>query len=268
MKVTSKRLFKDELGRINMTFSTVSYAELDSSWNCRKMQAPFTRIYLIDSGEARIICNNEVIPLIPGNAYILPAGLDFESECNGRMTKIFFHISILRYNKYDMLNGCHKCIVLKDKRELIEKIKKLLEEESVNSVLMIKSNILSLVAQGIEQEGIDLGDIEEYSATVKTAIKIVESDLKASLKVSEIAEKLYISESRLQKEFKKEVGVPIGKYIDDRLMLRAESMLREKSHTVKEISDILGFCDQFYFTRKFTKRFGSSPSSYKKKLYT
>lgn len=266
MKITSNRLFIDELGRINMTFSSVSYAEVDSSWNYKNLKSPFTRVYLIDSGEAQIELNGKKIPLIPGNAYILPGGLNFSCECESFMSKIFFHINFLRYNKYDMLDGCKKCIVLKNKRPLIEKLKGLLNNESINSALTIKSELLSLISEAIEQEGIELGDIEAYSPAVKKVMKMINEGLKASLKVPEIAEKLYISESRLQKEFKNEVGVSIGKYIDDRLMLKAEAMLREKAYSVKEISDALGFCDQFYFSRRFSQRFGVSPTIYKKKL--
>ena len=267
MKITSNSLFKDELGRINMTFSAVARADVDSAWTANKMKAPFTRIYLIDSGSARIICRGEVIELVPGNAYILPAGLDFSSECDEFMSKVYFHVNILRYDKYDIFNECNNCIILKDKRELIEELKILLKTETMNSVLTVKSRILSLIAEAIEQENISLGDIEKYSSSVKNALKFIETNLNATLKVSKIADVLYISESRLQKDFKKEIGVSIGKYIDDRLMLKAESLLREKSYSVKEISDTLGFCDQFYFSRRFTQRFGISPTSYKKKLY-
>ncbi len=267
MKVTSKRLFTEELGRINMTFSAVAYAELDSSWSMKKMKAPFTRIYLVDGGKARVMYNGETIDLVPGNAYILPAGLDFSCECEEFMSKVFFHVNILRYDKYDIFNECHKCIVLKDKIALTEKMKGLLNKDTINSVLTIKSEVLALVTQAIEQENINLGAIKEYSQLVKKVLKMIEAELTASLKVPELAEKLYISESRLQKTFKEEVGVSIGKYIDDRLMVKAEAMIREKHYSVKEISEILGFCDQFYFSRRFAQRFGVSPASYKKKIY-
>jgi AraC-like DNA-binding protein len=182
------------------------------------------------------------------------------------MSKIYFHVNVLRYNNYDILNGYNKCITLKGKEKEIAEIGRLLKVNSINAVLQVKSHVLSMLSEAIEQEGIELGKIEEYSKSVKKAISLIDKHLNANLRIPDIAEKLYISGSRLQKDFKREVGVPIGKYINDRLMFRAQTMLCDPNILVKEVSDELGFCDQFYFSRKFSQYFNVSPLTYKKKI--
>lgn len=267
MKTVQNALFTKEIDRINMTFSTVSYAELDSCWEFETLGAPYTRVYLVESGEAKIWCDGEEITLSGGNVYIIPANTPFSCKCENFMNKIFFHINVLRYNNYDILDGYKKCIILKDRRDEIGRAKELFSKDDVNSVLAMKSIVLKLLIDAIEQESIELGKIEEYSESIKKALSIIEKNLSAELRIPDIAEELYISESRLQKDFKKQIGVPIGKYINDRLMSRALELICENKRSVKEISEMLGFCDQFYFSRRFAQYFKNSPSSYKKNIY-
>ena len=264
MKVYTNSLFTKEIDRINMTFSAVSYVEVDKTWTCQRMLAPHTRIYLVLDGEASVNYNGEHIPLLPGNIYILPAGTDFSCECKNVMKKIFFHVNVLRYNNYDILNSYGRCITLKNKEEDIKRVHKLLVKNDVFSALLTKNIILSLLVEAIEQEGIELGSIEEYSHIVKRAISQIDKNLNASLRISDIADTLHISESRLQKDFKREIGLPIGKYINDQIMSRAQILLKNSDMSVKDVSDELGFCDQFYFSRRFSQCFGMSPLTYKK----
>jgi AraC-like DNA-binding protein len=70
--------------------------------------------------------------------------------------------------------------------------------------------------------------------------------------INEISSALFISKLVLQKHFKMDLGKPIGKYIDQCLMARAERELLDRSLSIKDISEHLGFSDQFYFSRKFS----------------
>ena len=60
-----------------------------------------------------------------------------------------------------------------------------------------------------------------------------------------IADSLFMSKNTLAKNFRREVGIPIGKYIDKQVFFEAEILLTKSSMSVKEISGTLGFCDQF-----------------------
>ena len=49
------------------------------------------------------------------------------------------------------------------------------------------------------------------------------------------------------------------------IIIDSINMLMGGNMSVGEISEKLGFCDQFYFSRRFKKRFGLSPREYVKK---
>jgi AraC-like DNA-binding protein len=56
----------------------------------------------------------------------------------------------------------------------------------------------------------------------------------------------------------------VGKYINDLLMFEAGRLLAADGRTIGEISAALGFCDQFYFSRRFAGHFLMTPREYRK----
>ena len=91
---------------------------------------------------------------------------------------------------------------------------------------------------------------DNYSPEVLKATKFISRNLSIQLKAADIAACLFISESKLTKEFKAETGMTIGKYTDALIFSRAEFLLSKTNHSIKSISNELGFCDQFYFARQ------------------
>ena len=60
----------------------------------------------------------------------------------------------------------------------------------------------------------------------------------------------------------------MGAYIDDLVMYSAQRRLLHTDLSVNEVSETLGFCDQFYFSRYFKRRCGESPLKYRKRMRT
>jgi AraC-like DNA-binding protein len=108
--------------------------------------------------------------------------------------------------------------------------------------------------------------VQTYSPLIRAAVTYIEKNLRADLTAATLAAALFVSESRLQKAFRAEMGTPLGKYVTARVLTVAEEKLRLSKHTIREISDSLGFCDRFYFSRAFSARFGVSPARYRKNV--
>ena len=92
----------------------------------------------------------------------------------------------------------------------------------------------------------------------------IHQNLSAQLTVAELAKRQYISCTTLNKHFRGEVGMTVGRYIDDQLLMWAKVMLCHTEHSVAEISAALGFSDPFYFSNKFKTLSGFTPSRYRK----
>ena len=103
-----------------------------------------------------------------------------------------------------------------------------------------------------------------YSRCVLLAIEYIKSHLSLQLGIAELAANAFVSESTLAKKFKAEVGMTIGCYIDETILFEAEQLLTKTELSVLEISERFGFCDQFYFSRRFKAKYGETPQRYRK----
>lgn len=103
-----------------------------------------------------------------------------------------------------------------------------------------------------------------YGDLVKNIIAYVHENTRVNLSVRDISNRLFVSESKIRNSFLKEMEIPIGKYIDDMVFIKAKELLSKEQLSIGEISAELGFCDQFYFSRRFKEKFGSSPSFFRK----
>lgn len=97
-------------------------------------------------------------------------------------------------------------------------------------------------------------------------IGALESDFKRVWTLNDLAEKACMSSSNLLVVFKEATGTsPIDYLIGIRLRNAAE-LLRSTDQSITEISFNTGFKDSNYFTRQFHKRYGISPSKYRKQI--
>ena len=105
-----------------------------------------------------------------------------------------------------------------------------------------------------------------HSPVVRTAEELIQNNLSMKLTRRAIAEFCRVSEGKLANCFKNELGVSVTKYIDDLIFMEAMRRLSYTDDPLWSISDDLGFCDQFYFSRRFNELYGESPLKYRKKM--
>ncbi len=235
---------------------------LDRNWNASGICSPYTRMYMITDGHGLITANGTSVELIPGNIYIVPAGLNFSYSCESKLDKIYLHISLTLPGMHDIFSGIDSFIVIKDKAELISEFGENIKTDTAMRAAKIKSLLYGIVFDALSAKQ-DF-EIKNYSEHVLNAIRYINNNLSYSLSAASVAEGLFISVFQLRKLFKAEIGVPIGQYISERIMHEAEMQVRFTDRSIKDISDSLGFCDQFYFSRCFVAKYGTSPKKYRK----
>ncbi len=249
---------------INMSYSFAGIIELDKEWSQKNVSSSFTRIYIILDGEGFLEYENLHIKMIPKNVYIIPAGLNFSYRCDRYLKKIFLHINCFLPNNYDLFSYFGKILIFENQQHIISQLTDTSKHSFLHS-LTLNNYVYSLIAKGIEENSFLLDRISfNYSSFINDVIKYIEKNLSANLSVSKIANDFSVSISTLQKKFKSEIGFSVSQYINDRLMSLAEKILLSENISLRQISDSLGFVDQFYFSRKFKQTFGVSPLKYKK----
>ena len=234
---------------------------LSHTWRASDINSPFTRVYMVTDGIGYLKYGENTITMTKGNIYIIPAGFTLSYYCEDGFNKIYFHISLRQASGYDALEGLDKCLEIYDP-EGISLIDESFDCDTAIKITQIKAYLYNIMCESLKQK--EDVKIVRYSDYIKETMTYIGKNLSASLTVEKIADALYTSAGKLRKTFQAETGISIGRYIDDKIMFTAELEVRCGNLSIKEISDTLGFCDQFYFSRCFSKKYGISPLKYRK----
>ncbi len=107
---------------------------------------------------------------------------------------------------------------------------------------------------------------EEDQRFMQCVVEFVEQHIDNSdLSVTELAAKLNVSKSGLNRKLKSLLGVAPKEFINKARMNRAVALLHHSDLPVKEIAYRCGFSDQNYFGKCFRAAMGVSPSEYRQK---
>ncbi|MBR3894060.1 MAG: helix-turn-helix transcriptional regulator [Clostridia bacterium] len=258
-----KVLVKEELlyleRQIRMELVEISHGFLDQGWNFRHLRAAFTRIYFPLEGKGFLTFGDRTVELTPGKIYVVPSGLDFSCSCPKSLNKVFVHLNLTHPDGSDAFGGIGSCLVLEDDEGLSARMMQLCDRRDLRSVLELKLLLYGVLERALAQAMPERTEIKQFGDVTRAALAYIEAHLRADLCIGEIADALFVSRAALQKAFKADLDKSIGKYIDTCLMARAEILLLERALSVKEVGERLGFCDQFYFSRKFVQAHGISP---------
>jgi transcriptional regulator GlxA family with amidase domain len=103
---------------------------------------------------------------------------------------------------------------------------------------------------------------------IELVITEIESDVTRAWETAELAALVNLSASRFRHLFKEETGVSVGAYLRERRLERAELLLRTTFLSIKEVMTEAGVNSMSHFVSYFKKRYGVSPSGYRKQLAT
>jgi AraC-like DNA-binding protein len=109
----------------------------------------------------------------------------------------------------------------------------------------------------------NLRDKDPMSLVMHKATEYIHKNLDAQLTVAQIARQVGLSASHFTAVFRRYAGTAPLKYIIDRRMEKASSMLESTDLTLTHIASMAGYQDPLYFSRLYRKRVGCSPSEYR-----
>ena len=94
----------------------------------------------------------------------------------------------------------------------------------------------------------------------------IQSNYSEPLTISQLANKIFISETLFFQLFKKIIGVSPYQYITNIRIANATILLKNKQYSISKIAEICGFNTIVNFSRAFKKFYKLSPSEYRKLL--
>jgi len=258
--------FSKSAAKLKLNILTAGYGEIDEGWGGEVINTPYSRFYFVLEGEFFITTESgEKFYFKRGNAYLIPSGLSYRFGCDTKMKHVYFHIQLCASDKIDLLGEIPFPISLPQSSVYTadEIISLTLSQDSTDSFKM-ESELRKALCDMLAFNKISL-EKNEYSPEIKNAISFIDNNLSIALDIPQIAKAVGFAKSTLTRRFRLETGMSVNEYIDKMIMFKAERALLSSDASILEISESFGFCDQFYFSRRFKEKYGTSPREYRKK---
>jgi len=257
---------RKDLNIISLDIGANAYVFLNEHWKYDNACDPFSRLYFVRKGKGFLKSDEGEIELKGGYVYLIPANYVFSYGCES-LEKIYFHVSVSTLEKYDVMTSVKKICAIPFGEDEFNILLDCYLSDNYFDLMKLKKIIYETILKCEKKYKFEKRDIREYSETVNKIMTFIHENGKINLSVADISKKLFISESKVRNDFKRETGKNIGEYIDEYVFVKAKKMLGREENSIKDVSVELGFCDQFYFSRRFKQRYGQTPSEYKKEIH-
>ena len=77
-----------------------------------------------------------------------------------------------------------------------------------------------------------------------------------------------MSRDTLSRNFSRDFGIPLKRYLIEILVAQGEKLLRDPELRLRDIARRLRFNDEYYFSNFFKRETGTSPSEYRRNYFT
>lgn len=137
------------------------------------------------------------------------------------------------------------------------------------SATLIENNILEIIVLALRLSGIKENENtlkQDENATASLAKQYIDDNIEMTPSVADVAEYCYLSTKQLTRIFNKFEGISPGEYIISRRIKKIEKLLADHTLSLKQISEIMHFDNEYYFNAFFKKHSGMPPGEYRKML--
>lgn len=223
----------------------------------------------VKEGSGYAYCNGKRYRLAPGAFFIaFPNQLHWYTDCTaGKYIVLIIKPSaLLRYGEV-FLEGEPTSALLQPEDDdhavfLLETALAEYRRDGYSSV--IEGYLTALFGKLLR-----LCTIEKSSVSGDTVLQILHycaRHYREEISVDSIAAALSISRSSVSHSFRSRVGMSFCDYINGLRLSDAVALLKNKSYSVTEVAERVGFGTIRTFNRAFLKQYGVSPSLYRKNL--
>ena len=201
-----------------------------------------------------------------GSAIIFPPKYKYKYSGNHHTYYLYAHFT----DSYaaDFLKECDfdnlPCIIENDfSTEIEKKFDLMINTFLHNEQLSIQkcACLLQEILLDIRLDALDKAN----DSPIKASLKYIHSNFTSKIDVPYLASIERLSNSRYLTVFKQQTGKSPNRYIIDLRMQFAKKLLDNTNMSIRQISENVGYNDQYFFSRLFKKHMGISPQAYRNK---
>ena len=274
---------------LNLQMLNVGYAVHNGDWNWQQVSSPFTRIYLVTKGEARLHLPDAEVRLRPHHLYIVPAYTIHSYACEG----VFEHYYLHLYEGFKNETNVFDKFVFPYEVQAEDTDLQLFQDMCRNhpearlpesnpkaydintsfadyakrynalalwQKMQLRGSMLLLFSRFMQHASPRVWTTDERMTKVLTHIH---NHLYDDIDIATLASIACITKPYLIRLFKQEFGLSPLHYINRKKIEKSQLVLLTTNQPVKEIAYTMGFNDYSYFIRLFKKAVGITPGDYR-----
>jgi len=118
---------------------------------------------------------------------------------------------------------------------------------------------------GVTRPISNMEDLPQRFELFSETIAFIRANLAVTIKVTELAALVKLSENQFRRRFKSDFGVTPQQFILRARLQSAGHLLRSSAQPIAGLAADSGFSDQSYFTKQFKQFFGETPLQYRRR---
>lgn len=239
---------------------------LDRKWDSLVPVFAYHRLYLITDGCATLkLINSSVLKLEKGKMYLIPPFQIVSIEKSEYISHFYFHFKSNTSNidPFEFFNLVNPVEIDNGCIDLCRSLLALFEKNDMQSKLAAQGYFSLLISKFFTCET----SIQPAFNQFLPVLGYIDAHLSEKITVKQLAGILGYTESYFSVLFSKQFNTPPLQYVTEKKMLRACQQLTLSDLSIREISEGLGFENEFYFNTVFKKHFGNPPGVWKKQYF-
>ena len=277
------------IDQLHLLILNVGLAIHNADWNWRNVNSPFTRLYYVTEGAARILLPTGIQELKPDHLYLVPSFTTHSYLCDTHFVHYYLHIYEDHQSESSILEDFSFPTEIPAGDLELPLIKRLCGINPTmqlpqsdptsydNNPTLIKNIIKNkqrTFCDKVESRGIVYQLMARFlkDAQPKTEINddriqkvlsYIRKNIYKTIDIDSLAAISCLSKDHFIRLFKKEINNTPFQYINQKKIEKAQLILITDSMPVKNISYLLAYEDHSYFNRLFKKLTGVTPQQYR-----
>ena len=220
----------------------------------------------VTNGELSIVIDGNTYIAKKGNFVIFPPKYHYQFAGNPPTYYLSIHFTGSYADRFLTECGFNNLPCIIDSEfsvEMHNKCKKLIDTFLSNEPLAIQlcASILQEIILYIAKIELD----KVNTSPLKASLKYIHSFYTNKIDIPNLAKIENLSYSRYVTKFKKQTGKSPNEYIIDLRLQLAKNLLESTVMSIKQISERIGYTDQYFFSRLFKNHMGMSPRAFRGK---
>lgn len=253
---------------------TKFYQEKGTNYNFSGEKHSYWELTYVDKGELLTTIDGVSYHLKQGDL-IFYAPMQFHTQSTfEKISSSYLTINFkMNFNHADLL--CNKIFSLKRDSYFI--VTRLIEELSNDNLYSDDLSLCYLKELIIQMLRLNNSHFHSKPTThmqqtyenelLNDILLYIDNNIYEKISVSTLCEHFCISTSMLHSLFRKNMNNTAKNYINELKLSKSKELIRNSTHTLSEISEMLGFSSIHYFSKKFKSYFNISPTEYSKSIY-